>query len=126
MTDMPKKNTKPDIEPGLPPPPDHLSEDAKGWWRRIVEGWVIGDDAQLVLAAALTAHDRATAARKLIDAEGLTVTPANGGMPHPHPATRIERDAIKEMRLCFKQLGLEVDASPAGGALDIREARRRW
>ena len=52
-------------------PPQHLSREAKGWWRKLLTEWELGDDALLLLRAALESFDRCNQARLLLDKDGL-------------------------------------------------------
>ena len=73
-------------------PPNHLSPEARRWWRKIVEEWELGNDALLLLRGALEAFDRCTDARKLLETDGL-VLKDRFGQQKAHPAAAIERDA---------------------------------
>ncbi len=89
-------------------PPQHLSREAKGWWRKLVAEWELGDDALLLLRAALESFDRCNQARLLLDKDGLTVLD-RFGQAKIHPAAAIERDARLQMVRCWRALNLDVD-----------------
>ncbi len=96
-----------------PPAPDHLSSEAKEWWLRVIREWEI-DTAQLpILEVALGAWDRLAEARQQIAEDGLTFMNQETGVRHAHPAVSIERDARREFRLAWKQLGLETEIEPS-------------
>lgn len=60
-----------------------------------------------LIQAGLEALDRADQARCQLDAEGLTVAPADGkGMPHPHPLVRVERDSRAQFMAAWSALRL--------------------
>jgi phage terminase small subunit len=62
-----------------------------------------------ILEAAAGAWDRAEQARRLVDAEGLTVKD-RFGQAKPHPATLIERDNRALFARLVRELGLDVEA----------------
>jgi P27 family predicted phage terminase small subunit len=100
---------------GPPTAPPHLSEEAGAMWRSIVEGWVLGADALPLLRAACEQWDSYQAARAVLAAQGPTVATGDGGMVRVHPAAAVAKDALREFRMCFRQLGLEPPTAPDGG-----------
>ena len=92
-------------KPHLPTPPGYLSEQAKKWWRQVVRDYSMEPHHLKVLESACGAWDRLTQARKLLDAEGLTVVGANG--LRVHPATNIERDSRAALLRCVRELDLD-------------------
>lgn len=87
-------------------PPKHLSNESKRTWRRVVEEYDLGADAEMLLRAALENWDRAQASRALVNAEGLV----QGGKRHP--AIDVEKQAYGLFQRFMRQLGLDV--APAG------------
>lgn len=87
-------------------PPRHLSASAKKLWREICATHVIADANQAaLLRAACESFDRCEAARKLLDAQGITVKDRFGQL-RAHPACAVERDSRASMVACFRALGL--------------------
>lgn len=90
-------------------PPAHLSEKAKDWWRKLSVEYPLQDSqAQLLLSAALTAWDRAREARAILRRQGLTVTDGKGKV-RAHPMCSVERDAVKTMTQCLRDLHLDLE-----------------
>lgn len=78
---------------GLPPaPPEHLSAESQELWRNIVPATVSAGRLAL-LTVALEARDRATAARRAVESEGMTVVNKATGAVHVHPLLKVEKDA---------------------------------
>ncbi len=96
-----------------PKPPEHLSREAKSWWRKITEEWELGNDALLVLRGALEAFDRCQQARKLLEKEGLVVLD-RFKQQKVHPAATIERDSRLQMVRCWRALNLDVEPPRSG------------
>jgi P27 family predicted phage terminase small subunit len=92
-------------------PPKHLNRDSKILWRKLIEEFTITDTASLVvLQSMLEARERAEAARKIVETEGLTVTNPETGSIRSHPCCVVERDAKSSMLAAARALKLEVDA----------------
>ena len=91
-----------------PKPPDHLSREAKNWWRKINGEWELGADALLLLRGSLESFDRCEQARKLLDKDGLVVLD-RFGQQKAHPAASIERDSRLQMVRCWRALNLDVE-----------------
>lgn len=89
------------------PAPKHLSREAKRMWKSLNAEWVLGADALPLLRAALEQWDAYQSAREQLATDGLTVKNKETGMVHRHPAHGIGRDALREFRQLFRQLGLE-------------------
>ena len=64
------------------------------------------------LEAALEARDRAREARREIERTGLMFV-SKSGTPHLNPLAKVERDSMREFRLGWKQLNLDVSAPEA-------------
>ena len=73
-------------------PPEHLSREARKWWRFVAEEFALDEANALVLRAALESFDRLNEARKALDAEGLTCEDRFGQV-RARPEVGIERDA---------------------------------
>lgn len=90
-------------------PPQHLSDKAKEWWRRLSSECPLQDSAaQILLTAALTAFDRANEARAILQREGLIIRDAKG-KKHAHPMCGVERDATKSMLAALHALNLDLE-----------------
>ena len=86
--------TRPKRRPSKPTkPPAHLSERAKGLWQAVVPSRAKSPERLAMVQSALESLDRADQAAALVRDEGMTVTAKKGGLPHVHPAVRVERDA---------------------------------
>lgn len=88
-------------------PPDHLSERAKTLWRDVVKaGMSIG--RQTAIQTALEALDRADAARRQVDADGM-LTGTEGRMKHAHPLLKVEKDCRTQFSSLWQSLGLHYN-----------------
>ena len=89
--------------------PRHLSAEARKIWREILSEYQIEDAAGLrILRVSLESFDRAQAARKAIDKEGMTVTD-KFGQKKPHPLLPIERDSRAAFLAGLKALNLDLE-----------------
>lgn len=91
--------------------PAHLSRSARHFWRSVARSYVLESHHLALLTLACEAHDRATAARKLIDKEGI-VTTDRFGQRITHPAVAVERDSRAAFARLVKQL--DLDLTPPG------------
>ena len=91
-------------------PPTHLSTKAKRSWKELLDQWPsIGDVAGLlILQALLESFDKAQAARKQIDRDGLTVTDKFGQVKS-HPLLTVERDNRAAHLAGLRALNLDVE-----------------
>jgi phage terminase small subunit len=93
-------------------PPEHLGEPAAEMWRSIQMDYDVSDGAGLaLLRVACEMFDRAEAARRILERDGLVI--ADGR--RAHPAFGIERDARQTMIRSLKALGLDI--IPSRGVL---------
>lgn len=108
------KDARPAVSNGdeLPEPPDHLTAESARLWRQTVRKYVFGLEGLPLLENALTALDRAREARHDIAANGIRWTNPDSGAVHVNPSVRVERDAMKEFRLTWKNLDLPIEESP--------------
>ena len=105
------------------PPPD-LSDAAVEFWRRIVEDWDEWEvHHELLLGQALRQWDLAREARGLWKDAGMMISDPSPRSPDrvkPHPALAIENKATTQVRLIFRELGLDFedpnDNRPAKGS----------
>jgi P27 family predicted phage terminase small subunit len=81
---------------------------ARKMWRDLNAGWVIGEEGLPLLQAGLEQWDAYQQARAQLAADGPTFTSA--GMIRVHPAAKVATDALREFRMCLRQLGLEPEA----------------
>ncbi|WP_372972423.1 phage terminase small subunit P27 family [Marinobacter sp.] len=89
--------------------PDHLTDDAKGWWNRLQTEYGIDDRAGLLLLqTAMEAFDRMRDAQAAISKDGLTVEDRFGQLKN-HPATTVERDARTQLLSALKALNLDLE-----------------
>jgi P27 family predicted phage terminase small subunit len=94
--------------------PEHLSRSARDFWRSVARGYVLESHHLALLTLACEAHDRATAARQLIDREGICVVD-RFGQRTAHPAVAVERDSRAAFARLVKQLDLDlVPPGPVG------------
>lgn len=120
------KNSRPEtaeiraIRPDLPstaraygvgdaPAPSHLSTEAKGWWRKVVNEYEISDDTGLLLLqTALESFDRMRSAQRVIKREGQSVRD-RFNFPRAHPLLTVERDSRAGMLAALKQMNLDLE-----------------
>ena len=89
--------------------PDHLSPESKRIWREVVQEYSLDDAAGLrILRVALESFDRAQAARKAIDRDGMT-TRDKAGQLKSHPLLPIERDSRAAFLAGLKALNLDIE-----------------
>ena len=106
-------------------PPAHLSEKAKDWWRKLSAEYPLQDShAQLLLAAALTAYDRANEARAILRRQGLTTTD-DKGKTRAHPMCAVERDAVARRIQPALEADLDLIVAPRGASSQRRVERTR-
>ena len=94
------------------PPPKHLAADSAAIWRELTGTYVFGVEGFPILEAALEARDRAREARRELERTGLLFV-SESSTPHLNPLAKVERDAMREFRLAWKQLNLDVSAPEA-------------
>ncbi|MGE0554340.1 MAG: P27 family phage terminase small subunit [Gemmatimonadales bacterium] len=97
------------MTPNGPPAPTHLSKPSREVWRAVARGWELDPAGWLVLRAGLEQWETYQRAREeLAKAATVTVTSSGTGVPRAHPAAKVAVDSLREARLCFAQLGLEL------------------
>lgn len=90
-----------------PTPPDHLSHEARDWWRKLVGEYDLADpDALLLLQTVCEAFDRMRSAQAAIQKDGTTILD-RFGQTKSHPALVTERDARSAMMTALRQLRLD-------------------
>ena len=91
------------------PPPEHLSDRSKALWAAVVPATGKLPPRLALVQTALEALDRAEGARRILDAEGVTVSLPNGKMPHVHPAVKIEKESRAQFLKAWGKLNLHWD-----------------
>jgi phage terminase small subunit len=71
----------------LPKAPAHLSREAKTWWKKVVEGWLLDDPSLLILQSGLEALDRMREAQETVKKEGAYIKDRFGQL-RPHQRSR--------------------------------------
>jgi phage terminase small subunit len=90
------------------PPPDSLSHEARKIWER-VETSRFSTGRLILLEQALLTLDRANQARAIIEREGLITVTKRSGVPHLHPAVKIEKENRHLFMKTWKAIGLGWD-----------------
>ena len=91
------------------PIPAHLSQEARRIFKDLSADYGIEDCAGLrILRVACEAFDRAQAARRTIDEDGMTVIDKAGQLK-PHPLLPIERDNRAAFLAGLKALNLDLE-----------------
>lgn len=89
--------------------PKGLSNEAKKWWRDILDDYAIDDPSGLLLLqTALEAFDRMRQAQKIIEEQGATIKDRFNQIKS-HPQLTIERDSRSQMILALKALNLDLE-----------------
>jgi phage terminase small subunit len=93
-----------------PKAPSHLSGERQAVWDEIVSEYRLYPENLQVLELALTALDRAAAARDEVERDGLTVEGRFG--LKLHPAVQAEKDSSALAGRLLRQLELEEPRAP--------------
>lgn len=91
-----------------PKPPPHLRPPTAKWWRSVHEDYALEEHHSRLLTLAGEAFDRCTQAREAIDADGITIKTADGGLK-THPCIGIERDSRVAFARLLRELDLDVE-----------------
>ncbi len=103
-----------------PKPPTSLGKAGREFWRSVLAAYVLEEGHHLrLLENAALCLDRAAAARVQLATDGI-VTKNRFGEVVAHPAANIERQSMTLFRQNLRELGLDVDGSPA----ELRGPRR--
>lgn len=112
------------MKTGKTPPPTHLAEATKSWWRSVVEDYFLEGHHLRLLQLAAESWDRCQQARAVLDAEGSTYIDRFDA-PRARPEVAIERDSRLAFARLIRELDLDVDAPPpAARPPGIRSNRR--
>ena len=95
-----------------PTAPQHLSKAATTLYAAVLTSYALEPHHVAVLVKALEAFDRAEAARAVIERDGILTTSRLGEVK-ASPAIAIERDSRAAFLSALKQLGLDIEGSPA-------------
>lgn len=90
-------------------PPEHLSEEARSWWRKLAREYGIVDQAGLLLLeTGLEAFDRLRDCQRVIASDGPTFID-KAQQPKPHPLLAAERDARSQLLAALKALNFDLE-----------------
>lgn len=89
--------------------PEHLSAEARLWWKRLRAEYALDDEAaRLLLQTALEALDRVRQCQRAITKDGL-LSRGSKRQPRAHPLLAVERDARGQMLAALKALNLDLE-----------------
>ncbi len=94
--------------------PQHLRPETRRWWRHCVTEWPLEPHHLKLLTIAAESWDRLTAAREIIDRDGMTFLDRLGH-PRPHPEIAIERDCKISFMRALRELDLDLEPPAAPG-----------
>ena len=89
-----------------PEAPDHLSDQMQGFWTVIHRDLDLEPHQVLLVKLACEAYDRAQAARKVLDEQGMTYVD-KAGQPKPRPECTIEHNARLDFSKLLRDAGLD-------------------
>lgn len=91
-----------------PDAPSDLSAASQEIWRDVADQ-CCDAGRRILLRDALRLWDRAEAARRIVEAEGLTKTTSSTGTVHAHPMAIFELRSRQQFAKIWKQLGLDKE-----------------
>ena len=102
--------SKEQTEPEQPiAPPASLSEKAQAIWLDLVPRRCRSLARRELLAVALAALDRADAAQRQIEQQGMVLVSPKSGVAHVSPLVKVEADSRRLFAKLWGQLGLAWD-----------------
>lgn len=107
-----------------PTPPDHLSTEAKSWWRAVHRDFDLEEHHRHLLHLACEAWDRCQQARAILDAEGPVFKDDRGNV-RAHPAIGIEKDARTGFARLVRELDLDTEPPPSRSRPPALRSNRR-
>jgi phage terminase small subunit len=111
-------------KPLRPPPPQHLSDTTRKWWKTVTADYQLEQHHQHLLRHACECLDRAEEAREALAQLGTTFVDKHGA-PRVRPEVAIERDSRTAFCRCLRELDLDVEppASARFGPPSLRSNR---
>ena len=103
-------------------PPQHLSKEAKLWFKRVCEDYDLGDHHVKLLTLACQAWDRGEAARESLYENGMSYDD-RFGQPRARPEVAIVRDASIAFARLVRELGLDVECAESPRSPIVRGRR---
>src|SRR4051794_2714286 len=95
-------------KPLRPPPPSHLSEAMKTWWRQVTATYELAPHHQHMLRLCCEALDTAEAAREALSQHGMTHTDRHG-IVRLRPEAALQRDSRLAAVRIIRELDLDVE-----------------
>lgn len=104
-------------------PPETLAEAGRAYWQAVVERFDLEAVDLPLLAGACEMLDRAAAARRQVEAEGLTATDRFGQCKE-HAAAAVERQSWLTFAKLRRELNVDSVPSPSESRPPLRAAYR--
>jgi len=92
--------------------PRGLKTAGRGFFRDVAEFCILEPHHVALLTLGAEALDRYVAARKVLDAEGMTFTDKHG-QPRARPEVQVERDSRIAVVRILRELGIDVEQPEA-------------
>src|SRR5215218_8827572 len=96
-------------KPLRPPPPPHLSDASRVWWKSVVEQYELEPHHRRLLQSAAEAWDGAQAAREALARLGMIYVDRHG-QPRLRPEAALERDHRTAFARLIRELDLDITA----------------
>ena len=102
--------------------PKHLSPEAKGWWKRVVDGWGLDDAGLLVLQTSLESWDEMNDAKANLKKYGLLIKNPKTGAVHKNPYVDVLKNARSAFLQSWRMLGTQLESpAPVGRPANKKE-----
>ena len=100
-------------KPLRPPPPKHLSEAMRAWWKQVTADYELAPHHLHLLRLAAEALDTAEAARSALALHGQTHTDRHG-IVRLRPECGLQRDARLAAVRIIRELDLDIEPPVSG------------
>jgi P27 family predicted phage terminase small subunit len=95
--------------------PQHLSKEARTWWKRVTEAWDMDDSGFLVLQTSLESWDEMVDARANLKKFGLLIKNPKTGVLHKNPYVDVLKNARSAFLQSWRMLGTQLEPpAPVG------------
>ncbi|MBK9166262.1 MAG: hypothetical protein IPM24_02225 [Bryobacterales bacterium] len=90
-------------------PPKHLSQESKREWRALTAAYSIDEAGFHLLEQFFEAKERRSAARAIVDRDGLMIDGRLKDQKIAHPMLQVERDSAAVMTRAWRLLGFDLE-----------------